>query len=154
MNFTGGGNVVFYNSGAVTVNRKLTDKVRKKIMADHLLGNSTRQIAARYNLSASTVGRVIRGEPDTKRRLVEQQEHNTLEMLAYMSEQKGRAQELMTRILNAIDDPDKLGRANVRDLATAYGIIADKFISIAPKNDERTLERAKEILGAVDGVIK
>jgi IS30 family transposase len=136
------------------MNRKLTDKVKKKIMADHLLGVSGRQIAIRYGLSATTVSRVLRGDPAATKRLSEAQEQNTLEMIAYMSEQKGRAQKLMSAIIDAIDDPDKLARANVRDLATAYGIIADKFISVGPKNDEATLARAREILGGVDGVIK
>lgn len=52
-------------------------------------------------------------------------------MLAYLDAQKGSVQKLLTSIVEAINDPEKLQRANVRDLATAYGIFADKYLQAA-----------------------
>jgi hypothetical protein len=75
-------------------------------------------------------------------------------MLEYMDGQKGKAQELLTRIIEALGNPEKLARANVRDLATAYGIIADKFIQTSPKANDEALRKAAEILGGINAVIK
>ena len=75
-------------------------------------------------------------------------------MLAYMDARKKTAQDLMDQIMEAMTRPDKLALASERELATAFGILADKFIHMSPRADDETLRRAAEILGGVDGVIK
>lgn len=133
---------------------KLSDKDRKRIIADRASGMIYRQMAERYHVSITTIKRVCNGDPETAKKVKAKKEANTLEMLAYMDAQKGKAQELLSKILEALGDPDKLARANVRDLATAYGIIADKFIQTAPTGGDDVLARAREMLGGIDGVIK
>jgi IS30 family transposase len=133
---------------------RLTDKRRKQIITDRAAGLSLRQLAEKYGTSKTTVQRVLARDPETVRKVTAKKEANTLEMLQYMDAQKGKAQELLSKIIDALGDPDKLARANVRDLATAYGIIADKFIQTAPTGGEDLLARAREMLGGIDGVIK
>lgn len=132
----------------------LTDKQKKKIIADRANGLSLRQLAAKYGTSRTTVQRVIAKDPATCQMVTAKKEQNTQEMLEYMDGQKGKAQELLTRIIEALGDPEKLKRANVRDLATAYGIIADKFIQTSPKANDEALRKAAEILGGINAVIK
>lgn len=133
---------------------RLSDKQRKMIIADRVRGVSIGDIAKKYHIAKSTVHRVVKRDPETERAALRKKEQNTQDMLAYMDEQKGRAQQLLSQIIEALSNPEKLARANVRDLATAYGIIADKFIQTAPNSDAELLAKAKEILGGVDGVIK
>lgn len=133
---------------------KLTDKDKKKIIVERSDGASLSRLAEKYHVSKTTISRVCTGDPETQRRVTAKKEQNTLDMLAYMDGQKGKAQELLSKIIEALGDPEKLARANVRDLATAYGIIADKFIGAAPTSSEDALRRAREILGAINGVIK
>lgn len=133
---------------------KLSDKDKKRIVMDRVNGHSLRKIAEKYHVSDTTVRRVLKGDPKTSEKVAAKKEANTMEMLQYMDAQKGKAQELLSKIINALGEPDKLARANVRDLATAYGIIADKFIQTAPAGGDDVLARAKEILGGIDGVIK
>lgn len=132
---------------------KLSDKDKKKIVIDRVNGQSLRKIAEKYHVSDTTIRRVLKGDPKTSEKVAAKKEANTLEMLAYMDAQKGKAQELLSKILEALGDPDKLARSNVRDLATAYGIIADKFIQTAPTGGDDVLARAREMLGGIDGVI-
>lgn len=133
---------------------KLTDKDKKRIIVERAEGASLSKLADKYHVSKTTISRVCTGDPETQKRVTAKKEQNTIEMLAYMDAQKGRAQKLLSQIIEALSDPEKLARANVRDLATAYGIIADKFIGAAPTGSEDALRRAKEILGGIDGVIK
>lgn len=133
---------------------RLTDKQRKQIIADRAGGLSLRKLAEKYGVSHSTIKNTLDRDSETVQICTHKKEANTLEMLAYMDAQKGKAQELLSKIIDALGDPDKLARANVRDLATAYGIIADKFIQTAPTGADDTLARAREILGGIDGVIK
>lgn len=133
---------------------KLSDKDRKKMILDRVSGMKYKQIAEKYHVSETTARNVCKSDPKIAERCANKKEANTLEMLAYMDAQKGKAQELLSKILEALGDPDKLARSNVRDLATAYGIIADKFIQAAPTCGGDVLARAREMLGGIDGVIK
>ena len=132
----------------------LSDKTKKAIIAAKVEGIPVRKIAELYHVSPTTVQSVVKASPEIKARAEKKKEQNTLEMLAYMDVQKGKAQRLLTAILEALSDPEKLARANIRDLATAYGIITDKFIQAAPHTDDATLVKAREILGGIDGAIK
>jgi len=112
---------------------KLTDKTRKRIITDRANGMTERQIAAKYGVSQTTVHNTLKNDPTTVQIVSEKKEANTMDMLAFMDSQKGKAQQLIQHIIEALDDPEKLARTNPRDLATALGIIADKFLDNTPK---------------------
>lgn len=133
---------------------KLTPKQKKRIIADHVDGISNVQIAKKFGVSETTIRRVLKSDPETAKLVEEKKQQNTLDMLAYMDGQKGYAQEVLRNILEALNDPEKLKRANVRDLSTAYGIIVDKFCGAAPKQNDELLSKAKEILNGVASVIE
>lgn len=133
---------------------RLTDKQKKQIISERIKGASLGNLAKKYHVAKSTIARTCNRDPETVRKATAKKEQNTQEMLEYMDGQKGKAQELLTRIIEALGDPEKLKRANVRDLATAYGIIADKFIQTSPKANDEALRKAAEILGGINAVIK
>ena len=150
----GGCRLFYFHREVVTVASRLTGKKRKQIIADHIEGMSIRKLAEKYGVSRYAVECAIKSDPDFRQKMTQKKEQDTLEMLEYMNQQKTKAQKLLDAIIEALNDPEKLARANVRDLATAYGIIADKFIQAAPKNGDEILQKAREILGGIDGVIK
>ena len=133
--------------------RKLTDRQKKQMIVDHAEGMAFREIGRKYGVSDTTVRRVCKSDPETSRIVAEKKEQNTLDMLAYMEGQKPKIQKLLANILEAMDDPAKLARTNPRDLATAYGIIYDKITASAPKTNEEYLQKARDILGNIHGVI-
>lgn len=134
---------------------RLTEKQRQQIIADRVEGLSERKIAAKHGVSQTTIHNALKkAEPETVQKVSEKKQAITLEMFEYMDQQKGAAQILLTNIVEALNDPEKLRRANVRDLATAYGIIFDKFTQAAPKEGDDVLKRAQEILGQFNGAIK
>lgn len=113
---------------------KLSDKDKKRIIADRVNGAAYREIADKYHVSVTTIKRVCDADPDTAKRVTEKKEQNTMDMLAFLDSQKGRVQVLLEHIVEAMDNQDKLNRTNPRDLATALGIIIDKYLGNAPKN--------------------
>ena len=134
--------------------RKLTDRQKKQMIVDRAEGMTFESIANKYGVSTTTAQRVIKGDPETAKKVQEKKDENTLDMLQYMESQKDSIQKLLTAIVEALNDPTKLARANVRDLATAYGIIYDKITASAPKTNEEYLQKARDILGNIHGVIE
>ena len=134
--------------------RKLTDRQKKQMIVDRAEGMTFESIANKYGVSTTTAQRVIKGDPETAKKVQEKKDENTLDMLQYMEGQKPKIQKLLANILEAMDDPAKLARTNPRDLATAYGIIYDKITASAPKTNEEYLQKARDILGNIHGVIE
>ena len=133
---------------------KLTDKQKKKIIARYVETTNYRQVAREFGISEASVRNYVKSAPEVSKLCAQKKEENTLDMFKYMEGQKGKVQELLSNIVVAMNDPEKLARANVRDLATAYGIIFDKITQSGPKASDELLQRAREILGGIDGVIK
>ena len=132
----------------------LTDAQRKAIIADRVNGMTFRAIAKKHKTSATTVQRILNGNPETVQRVAEKKEQNTIDMFAFMDSQKGKVQEVLENIVIAMNNPEKLAKTSPRDLATAYGILVDKYCMISPKDSEEMLNKAKAVLGNIDGAIK
>lgn len=134
--------------------KKLTDRQKKQMIVDRTEGMTFRDIGKKYGVSDTSVRRVCNSNPEMSRMVADKKEQNTLDMLQYMDCQKPKIQSLLANIIEALNDPEKLKRANVRDLATAYGIIYDKITASAPKTNDELLNKAREVLGGVHGVIE
>ena len=55
-------------------------------------------------------------------------EQNTADMLAYMDSRKEQAQGIIDKYLEKLADPHKLENATISQIATAMGIVVDKFM--------------------------
>ena len=96
---------------------------------------SIRQIAAKYGYNPSTIFKIVGKNPDIEQKATEKREQNTLDMLAYMDARKSVAQDLVDAILTDMADPERRAAASFRELATALGILVDKFTATAPKKE-------------------
>ena len=111
---------------------KLTDKQHKKMIARYAECQNYRQVAREFHVSEGTVRSHCKKDKVITQKCAQKKEQNTMEMLAFMDAKKGKAQNLIENIIEAMNNPEKLARANVKDLATALGIIIDKFTQNAP----------------------
>ena len=68
---------------------------------------------------------------------------NTEFVLSHLEKQAGKACDLIDLFMTYLEQPQKLERANVRDLATALGIVIDKFTGTAAEVDKLRAEIAK-----------
>ena len=114
---------------------KLTDKQRKMIMAERASGSTLQRLAEKYHVSITTIRRTLAADPETAKMVQEKKEENRQDMLAFMDAQTANAQRLLSRIMSALDDPEKLADASPRDLATVFGIVVDKFTQTAQQKD-------------------
>ena len=68
--------------------KRLTDKEKKKIIADRVDGMSIRQLSKKYKVSTTTIQRIIHGNPEITQMVTQKKEQNTADILAYMDTKK------------------------------------------------------------------
>ena len=124
---------------------KLTDRQHKKIIARYAETQNYALVAKEFGVSETTIRRHCKADKATSEKVARKKEQNTLDMLAFMDSRKGKAQEIVDRIMETLNDPKKLQASSVKDLATAFGIIIDKFTQQAPQNSAKSNALLEEI---------
>ena len=113
---------------------KLTDAQKKKIIADFVENNNYSE-TARMNggISPNTVKKVVNDNKEVAKKCEQKKEENTKTMLEMISETNSKRLQVISKLVNAIDDKaDKVDAfTNVKDLASAYGILIDKELKFA-----------------------
>lgn len=125
---------------------RLTDNQKKKIISDYVQLGSYNATAKINGVSLNTVKKIVQGNPDIAEMCNQKKEENTAEMLAFMDSRKGEAQNVIDAYLKALANPEKLENASLSQIATALGIVVDKFTkNTASGNDN---------LNKLDGLLK
>lgn len=106
---------------------RLTDKQKKKIVADYLENSSYRATAKKNKVSDGTVKRIVAECSDIQQKVAQKKEENTADILAYMESQRGIVCEIIGKGLAVLNDPEKLSRATPSQITTALGTLIDKF---------------------------
>lgn len=128
---------------------RLTDRQKKRIIADYVESGSYNAVAKRHRVSKDTVRRVVQANADIAKKAQQKMEENSLDMLAYMDSRKQQAQGLIDVYLKALADPEKLAGASLNNIATALGIVVDKFTSVSnrmPQNHNENMKSLAELL--------
>lgn len=131
---------------------KLTDEQKKKIIADYIDNQNYSETAKINNVSVETVRRIIKADDEVVKKCEEKKEENTQTTLEYMQTQHATKKRILDKILKAIEEKaDNIDMfTNIKDLATAYGIILDKelkFIEIRRGNaNKEDLQKVEELL--------
>lgn len=115
---------------------RLTDEQKKKIIADYVESGSYNATAKRFGVADTTVKRVVMSDAETQRKAEQKKEQNILDMLAYMDSRKEQAQGVIDDYLKALADPAKIEMAKLSEIATALGIVVDKFTKCAVNTEE------------------
>ena len=109
---------------------RLTDKQKKKIVADYLELGSYNATAEKNGVCGHTVKRLVSECPEISEKLEQKKEENTADILAYMESKRGVVCEIIEKGLAALNDPEKLAEASPAQITTALGTLIDKW---APK---------------------
>lgn len=120
---------------------KLTDKQKKKIIADYVETQNYSETARRNNVSDVTVKDVVTKNETTLKKLEQKKQENTQSTIEYMQTQHESKKRILDKILKAIEEKaDNIDMfTNIKDLATAYGIILDKELKVLELKN-RTIE--------------
>lgn len=121
---------------------RLTDKQKKKIIADYVECGSYNATAKKNGVSVNTVKKIVNENANIAQKCKQKKEQNTADMLAYMESRKEQAKEILDTYLETLKDPEKIAAAKLSEVATTMGIMIDKFISNPMKHqlDKQKLE--------------
>ncbi len=115
---------------------RLTDKQKKEILADYMESGSYNATAKKFGVSDMTVKRICQRDSELLKKVEQKKEQNTLDMLAYMDSRKEQAQGVIDDYLAAVANPEKIASAKLSEIATALGIVVDKFTKNMPANND------------------
>lgn len=109
---------------------KLTDKQKKKIIADYMENGNYRETARINSVSDNTVRSIVNKDQKTSKKLAQKKEENTKDILEYMdkiAEKQKKIIDLSLKVLEEkLSNPDLF--TNIRDVAIVYGTIFDKSL--------------------------
>lgn len=108
---------------------RLTDRQKKKIVADYLEAQSYSAAARMNGVTHQTVKRVVQESSDFSEKLQKKKDENTADILAYMEAQKERVCEIIDISLEVL--PEKIMNAKTAaDVTTAMGTVISKWAEI------------------------
>ena len=130
---------------------KLTDKQKKKIIADYIENNNYSETARMNNVSDKTVKRIVvnKDNIDVVEKVEQKKQENTQDILEYMDELKEQQKEILSLSLKALEkklkNPDMF--TSVKDIATVYGVIFDKALKAKEiKNNPEANSKNKKVV--------
>ena len=130
---------------------RLTDKQKKKIIADYVELGIYNAVAKIHGVSRQTVKNIVSTDAEIGQKLQQKKEQNTADILSHMESQKADVIKVLDEYITAMRDPVKIKRAGVVQLATALGIVIDKYTMTA--KNEQALQKLDEVMDKIGGVI-
>ena len=110
---------------------QLTDRKKKKIVADYLEAQSINATAKKNNVSWGTVKKVLEEMGEIEEKLEQKKEENTADIIAYMESKRAIVCEILGKGLEALNSHDKLKEATPAQITTAMGTLIDKWTAIS-----------------------
>lgn len=105
---------------------RLTDRKKKKIIADYLETQSVNSTAKKNGISWKTAKIVIEQDEELTKKLEQKKEQNTADILAYMESKRQEVCGIIDIGLSVL--PDKIRDARTAsEVTTALGTLIDKF---------------------------
>lgn len=109
---------------------RLTDKKKKKIIADYLELGSYNATAKANGVSNHTVKRIIQSCPEISKNIQQKNDKNTADIIAYMEKKREIVCEILGKGLDVLNDEGKLREASPAQITTAMGTLIDKWTAI------------------------
>lgn len=106
---------------------RLTDKQKKKIIADYIQLESYNAAAKINGVSPNTVKNLVTGNADIAQKCELKKEQNTADVLAYMERQRSEVCKMLDLYLDELKNPEKIEAAGLREIATTMAILIDKY---------------------------
>lgn len=110
---------------------RLTDKQKKKIVADYLELQSVNATAKKNRVSWGTVKAILGETEEIEKKLEQKKDENTADILAYMESRRRIVCEIIEKGLSALNSQDKLAEATPAQITTALGTLIDKWTSVS-----------------------
>ncbi len=125
---------------------RLTDKQKKKIIADYMAVESYNATAKMNGVSKDTVKRIIQSCEEFAQNAQQKKEQNTADILSYMESKRQQVCDILQAGLDVL--PEKIMNAkSASEVTTAIGTLIDKWamISGGPADDSKEDELSKSL---------
>lgn len=116
---------------------RLTDKQKKKIVADYVQLGSYSATAKVNGVSLNTVKKIVQGNADIAEMCNQKKEQNTADILEYMDRQKKDVCEVLGVCMGELKKPERYEKTSPPQIATTMAILIDKYTAFGagPKDD-------------------
>ena len=107
---------------------KLTDKQRKRIIAEYIEGGTSyRKLAAKYGVTDHTIAQIVKSDRQFSQKIAQKKEENAKSVLAHMELKTKDVCRIIDTYLPALLNEEKIEMSSLPQLATTLGIVLDKF---------------------------
>ena len=103
---------------------KLSEKRKKKIIADYAVEGSYRAAARKNGVSPNTVRRLVLADPESARAAQDKKGACARDILSYMDGQRDTVCSIIGTGLEVLSSPERMANASLRDITTAQ--VGDK----------------------------
>ena len=131
---------------------KLTDRQHKRMIAMYAECQNYSLVAKKFGVSVTTVRRHCIGDTETTKKVNQKKAENTAEILAHMGAQKDRVCDILDLYLTALGDPSRISGASLVQVATAMGILVDKYA--AGEKPDTAASKENNLLEAISEATK
>lgn len=109
---------------------RLTDRQKKKIIADYVQLGSYNATAKVNGVSLNTVKKIVQGNAEIAEMCNRKKEENTVDILAYMEGKRKEVCDIIEVGLSVL--PDKIKAAkSASEVTTALGTLIDKWATVS-----------------------
>lgn len=110
---------------------RLTDKQKKKIIADYVELGSYNAVAKSNGVSLNTVKKIVQENADIAEMCNQKKEENTADILAKMDERKDKVCNIIDLYLDELLNISQFKNLTPNQLTTAMGTLIDKWTAIS-----------------------
>lgn len=121
------------------------DAFKKRVVADFVQLQNYAAVGRMHRISATTVKRYVKEFGGLTEECALKKEQNSADILQYMQGCSDKVKIVIAACLEALADPVKIQKAPLRDIATAMGIVIDKFAGITEMNLEEQKARIENL---------
>ena len=116
---------------------RLTDRQKKKIIADYVQLGSYNATAKVNGVSLNTVKKIVQGNADIAEICNQKKEQNTADILEYMDRQKKDVCEVLGVCMGELKKPERYEKTPPPQIATTMAILIDKYTAFGggPKDE-------------------
>ena len=107
--------------------KRLTDREKKKILADYMELENYSAVAKAHGVSDNTVRKIVSSNSEIAKEFELKKEQNTAELLEHMEQKRDK---------DALLDDEKIAKATPAQLTTALGTLIDKFTMSTNKAEQ------------------
>lgn len=130
---------------------RLTDKQKKRIIADYAEMGSYNAVAKKHGVADGTVRRIILSNPEFTKEVEQKKAENSADILEYMDTKKDVVCAIIGDYLEALRDKEKIQKATTVQLSTTLGTLIDKFTMVSKEvgqnNEPDALSKSLEEMG-------